>query len=337
MDLKQVCIPLLTIVLFSFFVPCSAQVEGTFTNPILEDGADPYALLHDDGYYYFMATRGDRLDLWRTDDLTQLESVAPKTIWSPPETGPNSCCIWAPEIHYIDGKWYIYYTGSNKNDEGDHSRYVFVLENGHKNPLEGKWSDRGKVNTKYSGIDGSVFEHNGELYFLYSPYVKNHSDVAIATMKNPWTLNNDEAILASPKYDWEKTDERSILEGPMFLEGPEDEVFIVYSAGACWDDNYSLGMLAAKKNANLLEAASWQRFPKPVFEMSEKNKVFGPGHHGFTTSSDGAENWLIFHAKDKPGLGCSQRSSRLQRFTWQKNGRPDFGIPWPGEMVIKKP
>ncbi|ASV29708.1 glycoside hydrolase family 43 protein [Maribacter cobaltidurans] len=328
---SYMCLPLL------FLQVCKGQDSDTFTNPILKDGADPYAILHTDGYYYFMATRGDRLDIWRTDDLTKLESVTPKTIWSPHKKGPNSCCIWAPEIHHIDGKWYVYYTGSDKDDEGDHSRFVFVLENSSKNPMEGKWIDRGKVNTKYYGIDGSIFKYNGNLFFLYSPYVNDHSDIAIATMKNPWTLNDDESILAAPKYDWEKTDERSILEGPMFLEGPKDEVFIVYSAGACWDDNYSLGMLASKKNADFLKAGSWQRFPNAVFEMSKENKVYGPGHHGFTTSSSGKEHWLIFHAKNQPDLGCAQRSTRLQRFTWHKDGRPDFGIPWPLEKIIQKP
>lgn len=338
MDLKNIQKPLIQIFMFLAFLQiCIGQNGGTFKNPILEDGADPYALLHEDGYYYFMATRGNRLDLWRTDDLTQLESVVPKTVWSPPETGPNSCCIWAPEIHYIDGKWYVYYTGSDKGDEGDDSRFVFVLENSSANPMEGEWVDKGKINTKYSGIDGSVFQYNGALYFLYSPYVNDHSDVAIATMANPWTLNDDETILAAPKYDWEKTDDRSILEGPMFLEGPIDEVYIVYSAGACWDDNYSLGMLAAKKDSDFLEAASWKRFPKAVFEMSKENNVYGPGHHGFTTSKDGKENWLIFHAKDKPALGCAQRSTRLQRFSWNKDGKPDFGIPWALEREIQKP
>ncbi len=330
---------LLTFILISltFLQVGIGQKKGTFTNPILEDGADPYAYLHDDGYYYFMATRGDRLDLWRTEDLTQLESVTPKTIWTPPETGPNSCCIWAPEIHSIDGKWYVYYTGSDKADEGDDSRFVFVLENSNADPMKGEWINRGKVNTQYSGIDGSVFPYRGKLWFIYSPYVNDHSDVAIATMSNPWTLNDDESILADPKYDWEKTDDRSILEGPMFLEGPKDEVFVVYSAGACWDDNYSLGMLAAKKDSDFLKASSWQRFPQAVFEMSEEKDVYGPGHHGFTTSRDGKENWLIFHAKDKPALGCTQRSSRLQRFTWAEDGRPDFGIPWSLEKVIEKP
>lgn len=316
---------------------CLGQNKDTFTNPILVDGADPYAYLHEDGYYYFMATRGNRLDLWRTEDLTQLESVTPVTIWSPPETGPNSCCIWAPEIHFIDNKWYVYYTGSDKEDEGDHSRFVFVLENENENPTEGEWIDRGKINTKLSGIDGSVFQYKNTMYFMYSPYVNDHSDIAIATMKNPWTLKDNESILAAPKYDWEKTDERSILEGPMFLEGPKDEVFIVYSAGACWDDNYSLGILAAKKDSNFLDATSWTRNSKAVFEMSKENEVYGPGHHGFTTSRDGTENWLIFHAKDKPALDCAKRSSRLQRFQWKDDGRPDFGIPWSLEKVVEKP
>lgn len=331
---------LLIFFLFFSFVCLHAslgQKGETFTNPILEDGADPYALLHQDGYYYFMATRGNRLDLWRTDDLTKLESVEPKSIWFPPDNGPNSCCIWAPEIHYINQKWYVYYTTSDAADEGDHSRHVFVLENSNENPLMGDWMDRGQVNTKYSGIDGSVFQYKGNLYFLYSPYVGNHSDVAIATMKNPWTLDDNEQILAAPKYDWEKTGERSILEGPMFLEGPKDEVFIVYSGGACWDDNYSLGLLAARKSADLLSPQSWKRFPKAVFEVSRANEAYGPGHHGFVSSIDGKDKWLIFHAKDAPDLGCSERSTRLQHFSWGEDGRPNFGIPWSLNKEIRKP
>ncbi|WP_156102278.1 family 43 glycosylhydrolase [Muricauda sp. MAR_2010_75] len=333
-SLKNILVYMISIFFFQMGI---GQDKNTFTNPILEDGADPYTMLHDNGYYYFMVTRGNRLELWSTKDLTQVKTVGSKTVWKAPSEGENSCCIWAPEIHHVDGKWYIYYTAADASNEGDHSRYVFVLENSHQDPMQGEWIDRGKINTKYCGIDGSIFKYGDKRYFMYSPYVDDHSDIAIATMSNPWTLNDDETILAAPKYDWEKTGERSILEGPSFLEGPGDEVFIVYSAGACWDDNYSLGMLAAKKDSDFTKASSWKRFSKAVFEFSTENNVYGPGHHSITTSNDPSEHWLVYHAKDKPKLGCSQRSTRIQRFGWDKEGRPDFGEPWPLEKVIKKP
>ncbi|MBT29985.1 MAG: alpha-N-arabinofuranosidase [Thalassobius sp.] len=325
-----------------FFLPCFAcfsqsESVSTFTNPILLDGADPYAYYHTDNYYYYMATRGNRIDLWKTKSLTTLAEASPITVWKAPANGKNSCCIWAPEIHFIDGKWYIYYTASDKDNEGDHSRFVFVLENSSPDPTQGEWTDKGKINTKYSGIDGSVFSYKGKRYFLYSPYIGSHSDISIAEMKNPWTLKGEETILASPEFDWEKTDDRSILEGPMFLEGPKDKVFIVYSGGACWDDNYSLGMLVASKKGNFLKASTWKKAPEPVLSMSEENQVYGPGHHGFAKSPDGTETWVIYHAKDKPGLGCAQRSSRMQVINWDKKGMPVFGKPVNINDPIKKP
>lgn len=314
-----------------------AQNNSTFTNPVLIDGADPYAYYHTDGYYYCLVTRGNRIDIWRTKDITSISRVTPKTVWTKPSDGPNSCSIWAPELHNIGGKWYIYYSASNIKQDADNTRHVFVLENASANPLEGSWTDRGAVNTKYNGIDGSVFQFKGRLYFLYSAYVDTHSDIMIAEMSDPWTLKQPEADLASPKYSWETIGDRSILEGPIFLEGPKDKAFIVFSASACWDDNYSLGMLAVSKKANLLDPSSWKRSELPVFCKSDKNSVFGPGHNGFTKSPDGKENWIIYHAKDKPNLGCAKRSTRLQKFNWRKDGTPDFGEPVPVNVSLAKP
>lgn len=146
-----------------------------FSNPVLESGPDPFVYQHTDGFYYCMVTRGSRLSLWKAKSFTDLASSEAKDIWFPPETGPNSSNIWAPEIHFIKGSWYIYYTACDKSNQGDQSRYVFVLRNTSQDPLAGTWEDLGKIDTEYPGIDGDVFEYKGNYYFLYSPYVKNQS------------------------------------------------------------------------------------------------------------------------------------------------------------------
>jgi GH43 family beta-xylosidase len=87
-----------------------------------------------------------------------------------------------------DGKWYLYYTATNVSNPGDASRYVFALENATADPMNVKWTDKGKMNMHYSGLDGSVFEHQGNRYFVYSAYVGSQSVLVIARMKNPWTL-----------------------------------------------------------------------------------------------------------------------------------------------------
>ncbi len=69
------------------------------------------------------------------------------------------------------------------------------------------------------------------------------------------------------------------MEGPQFLEGPGDKIFIVYSASACWDNNYGLGMFSAKKGLDILDPLSWKRSEKQVFSQCPDSNVFGVNNH----------------------------------------------------------
>jgi GH43 family beta-xylosidase len=299
---------------------------GTFANPILEEGADPYVYLHTDSSYYCMVTRGNRLQLWKSGSFTELTESETKVVWFPPDTGTNTCCIWAPEIHYFDESWYIYYSATDKNNPVDLHRHVYVLRNSAADPFKGTWEDLGKVGTRYPGIDGHVFEWNGTRYFAYSPYIGEQSGIALARMTSPTTLEQ-EMILGLPVHEWEKTPPRAILEGPQFLAGPGEKLFIIYSAGACWDDNYGLGIFAALKDADLLDPGSWVRGNSQVFEQCPDSSVYGPGHNCFTKSPDSREDWIVYHAKPFSSNKCADRSMRAQSFTWDEEGMPLFGKP----------
>lgn len=307
-----------------------------FTNPILEDGPDPYVYLHSDGYYYCMVTRGDRLQLWKSRSFTDMADAETREIWFPPDTGTNTCCIWAPEIHYFNDTWYIYYSATDRENPTDLHRHVYVLKNNSVDPLEDSWEDLGMIQTKYPGIDGHVFEWDGTRYFAYSPYIGNQSGIMLARMTSPTSIE-EERNLGLPLYDWEMTPPRAILEGPQFLEGPGDNLFIIYSAGACWDDNYGLGMFYADKKADLLDPDSWERSTQQVFEQCPDSSAFGPGHNCFTTSPDQSEDWIVYHAKKFSSNECSGRSMRAQRFTWDEKGMPRFGKPVSIDTPYPKP
>ncbi len=300
----------------------------TFSNPINTAGADPYAMLHTDGYYYFTRTLGHRIDIWKSRTLTGIDLGERETIWEKPTDLKD---IWAPEIHHIDGKWYIYYTANTSC--GDDCRGVYVLENSASDPLEGEWVEKGKVNTQYAGLDGSVFEHNGELYFMYAAYGdwsgEHGSAVAIAPMSNPWTLSGENVILTYPEYDWEKQG-MHVNEGAVILKR-NGKIFLVYSGSACWEDDYAIGMLTASENSNLLDPNSWSKSTEPLFSKSVENGVYGPGHNSFVKSKDGTEDWIVYHGNSGPDQGCGPRPTRLQKFTWNE-GAPDFGVPTNGPM-----
>jgi len=329
-------------------VAAAAPVAAAFANPLLPSGADPWTVYHD-GYYYYTHTTGGNLTLWKTKRLAELATAEKKVVWTPPATGPNSREIWAPELHYLRGKWYLYYSAdAGRND--DHR--VWVLENSSPDPLQGTWLDRGQLADPAAdrwAIDGSVFEHRGQLYFIWSGWegaTNGRQNIYLAPMKNPWTLAGPRVLVSTPTYDWERNGDLGSTSNPPHVdvnEGPEvlrhgDKLFLVYSASGCWTDFYALGMLTASASSNLLDPKSWTKNPTPVFQQSAKNKVYAPGHNSFFTSPDGKENWLLYHANDEPGQGCGRfRSPRMQPFTWRADGTPDFGQPVPLGQVLAQP
>lgn len=313
---------------------CFAQKSpDQFKNPLLPSGADPWVIQHD-GYYYYMQTMANRLVIWKTKNMAQLAKAEKKTIWKPVEGTSYSHDIWAPELHLIRGKWYVYFAaddGSNKTHR------IYVLENSSHDPLEGSWIFKGKIaDPSYKwAIDGSVFSYRNQWYMIWSGWqgdADGQQNIYIARMKNPWTLEGNRVKISSPEYDWEnhggkKPPHVTVNEGPEILKH-DGEVFLIYSASGCWTDFYALGMLKLVNKKDLLQPASWKKYPEPVFKQSPENKVYAPGHNSFFKSPDGKEDWILYHANDRPGAGCGkERSPRMQPFSWHGDGTPDFGIP----------
>ena len=122
------------------------------TNPLIEQRADPHIYRHTDGYYYFTATAPeyDRIILRRATTIQELASASETVIWEKHEKGTMGAHIWAPELHYIDGKWYIYFAaGSTYNVWAIR---MYVLENTSANPLEGTWEERGQLKTNWESF-----------------------------------------------------------------------------------------------------------------------------------------------------------------------------------------
>ena len=76
--------------------------EATYTNPLLAVGAEPWAVFHEGKYYYTQGAE-NKIILWETNDITDLEHAVRKEVWIPKEIS-NSYHLWGPEIHRIDGK-----------------------------------------------------------------------------------------------------------------------------------------------------------------------------------------------------------------------------------------
>jgi len=326
-------IRLLALVLAIGFSLAGANTSGTFTNPILPSGPDPWVLYHN-GFYYYMNTTGKNLTLWKSKSIGDLAHAEKKIVWTPPLSGPDSHDIWAPEIHLIGGKWYIYFAA----DGGDNRTHrLWVLENSSPDPMEGEWVMKGKLadSTDKWAIDPTVFEDNGKLFLVWSGWpgdANKVQNIYIAQLKNPWTIEGRRVLISTPHFRWEKHDDDlgvKVNEGPEILKHDGD-IFLIFSASGCWTDDYALGMLQAREGSDLLNSVSWVKSKHPLLKTSGKAHAYGTGHNTFFRSPDGTQDWIIYHANPDPEEGCKdERSPRAQPFTWNADGTPNFGKPVP--------
>jgi GH43 family beta-xylosidase len=315
---------------------------STFVNPIAR-GADPWIVRHDGWYFWCLSEKDLGVAVYRSRSLTTLGEKF--LVWRAPLTGPYSAQVWAPELHRLDGRWYIYVAASDGDNathrmlalesEGDdptqpfHFKAEFYTGDDFIGRTENQWA-----------IDGTVLEHAGQRYFLWSGWADGRDEqwLYIAPMTNPWTLSAARVRLcANDDHAWERVGEsvrgRGLNEGPQILQR-DGRVFVVYSCSGSWEASYKLGLLELIPGADPLVPASWRKHGRPIFEGT--STTFGVGHCSFTVSPDANESWIIYHAKVSRVHGWDRRI-HAQPFRWANDGLPDFGVPVSAHAAMPRP
>ncbi len=212
------------------------QSTQLFANPMYDVGPDPW-VTQVDSTYYVTYTTGRDLKLIRTRRMSQLggDGALERTVWRPPATGMNSAEIWAPELHYLSGVWYIYYAASDGDNE---NHRMWVVSNASANPLTGTWTDEGELGLPEDkwAIDGSPVEIGGQLYFAWSGWagdVNVRQDIYLAKMDSPVSVSGPRVMLLQPEEDWEKNGtDPEVTEGPQFLAHGGRQFMFIRPEGA---------------------------------------------------------------------------------------------------------
>jgi GH43 family beta-xylosidase len=312
-----------------------AQEKTMLVNPLILQRADPHVLRHSDGYYYMTATvpEYDRIGLRRSKTLAGLGTASEHVVWRRHAQGEMAAHIWAPEIHFIDGKWYIYFTAGRSDDIW--AIRLYVLESSSADPMTGTWVEKGQLKTAFESfsLDATTFSHRGQRYLIWTqrPLEPKDAgtDIYIARMRNPWTIELPQTSISSPTLPWEVRGHK-VNEAPAVIVR-NGRVFIAFSASAT-DANYCIGLLTADEDADLLDRRSWTKSPQPVFASNDETGQYGPGHNSFTIAEDGRTDVLVYHARNykeiqgEP-LHNPDRHTRVQRLDWNSDGSPRFGVP----------
>lgn len=310
--------------------------EYDINKPWIMQRADPYVYRHTDGSYFFTGSmpKYDCIALRKSKDLLGLAQAEETVIWRKHESGPMSEHVWAPELHYLDGKWYIYFAAGERDDIWKIRPYVLECES--DDPMAGPWKEMGKMQAadgdEFSfqafSLDGTILENRGRRYFIWAEKVsvgRQISNLYIAEMESPIKLKTMQVLLTTPDYDWERYG-FWVNEGPFALHH-DGKIYLTYSASDT-GINYCVGMLSVDEDADLLDPKQWRKERYPVLGSDKNLEIYGPGHNCFTQDEEG-NTIMIFHARKETEivgdpLYVPNRHAMLLKVKWSEGGKPAF-------------
>jgi GH43 family beta-xylosidase len=295
-----------------------------------QDTPDPWMVAHA-GHFYLTFTAGDRVEIWTSKNMENFRSCAKSVVWKPggPPDNPWFRDLWAPEIHYLGGTWYVYFTGAKPVDgQYNSNRRTLLLRCKSQDPMEtGAWEFLGQVAglPDHWNIDATVFYlHSTEkLYCCYSgwplgDFSDKQQDLFLVEMISPEAARPDSLLCISrADLPWERADQgtHGVNEGPTFVSIPGFQG-IVYSANGSWTSDYRLGVLHLVDPANPLREGAWVKRNTPLLVSDKQHGgPFGPGHASFIPSPYGdGRVFCIYHATEQEHQGWHNRKARVLRF-----------------------
>ena len=283
---------------------------------------DPFILKHNGMYYHCFTKDCATISISCSETLEGLETAEEHVVFVP-DKPEYSKQVWAPELHVIENKCFIYFAG----DDGDnHNHRMYVLYNDSNNPLD-TYRIHGKITDDSNrwAIDGTVFKYKEVYYYLWSGW-EGFKDVRqsiyICKMVDPFTLTGERVLLTTPEYDWEKVGSTPEDQeyNPYVNEGPfcvdyNGEVYMAYSAAGSWCDGYCIAFMKLVGD-NPLDVKCWKKYDN--YTLRDNDLVKGAGHCCIIKDND--EYKVFFH-------GWSKNEERVIHSTVEL---------WEGKLVIEE-
>lgn len=329
--------------------------QDRYEFPTMWHKADP-VVCRWQGRYYFISTNdldgNHTLYIRAADSLPALVTAQQVCILDSCTYPHLGNLLWAPEMHIIGGRLYIFHAGTPGPFEQEQSHVMALREGG--NPLKASdWemprrvvrADGSPLYEKGITLDMTVFRSAGKLYAVWSQRQFDPVDlgawlyIAELDPEKPWQLRSEPQVLTVPEYGWENN-HTFVVEGPFALYR-NGRILLTYS-GALVDSTYVVGLMSMEDGANPLEPSSWTKENYPLLSSRSVAGEFGPGHNAYVTDGD-ALVWNTYHAR--PGVRESDgkqsfgpRSSGIRRVHFNAEDFPvldmteemdlDPGIAW---------
>ncbi len=341
--------------------------QEVYNSPLAPCRADPYAIYSEkDHAYYFTGSymQADlknpysRLVIRKADTLNGLTNAQEVTVWDGSK-GIAQPYYWAPELHYIGGHWRIIALSTINGWQ----MTIFTC-NGDDPMIAEDWECTGVVKPAKNGLnlgafDTTFFEYEGVCYYV-SP---SGGNIWITTFdpSDPLTPTSDLIAISKPTYSWEYniTTHQDIEEGSAVMIH-DGKIYITYAASTV-DMNYAVGLLYADLDDDIMDPASWTKYPYPVLATPDLTTTvkepdfangkdgsykgtFGPGHNSLTVDQNG-NPVIVYHARDwsedftsgsnvaKYGLEDPGRNAYAANIHFGADGFPIFNMTSEQELA----
>lgn len=300
---------------FMASAPGTYKVRGRikapfFPFPVMGERGDPMAIRYQDFYYYMASDdEGGQLSLKirKTGSLGGIASAEDRVILSASDLPWNAACFWAPELHEIDGRIFLFFAVGSPHWYTVQSHVMELTGEDPVNPAH--WSKPVRCERKDGSnliedgitLDMTVLKVKEDYYALWAQRFMGSdlgnigsSDLYIARIdpEKPWRQVSEAVLLRRPSYSWERA-HSDVIEGPFVLKRGED-IYVTYAA-ALIDHTYSVGILRTREGSNPLDPQSWSVSNYPVLHRWSHPEQIGAGHNSFVKNERG-EDILMLHA-----------------------------------------
>ncbi|NGM71748.1 arabinan endo-1,5-alpha-L-arabinosidase [Sphingobacterium sp. SGL-16] len=324
--------------LFSFFISISVFAQPTGKLAV----HDPVMIKHQDTYYLFSTGHGIAVsssrDMINWKREKPVFSVPPQ--WTVEKVPTFKGHIWAPDIAFFNGKYYLYYSVSafGKNTSGIGVATNVTLD---KDDPNFKWQDHGLViqsipgQTNWNAIDPNIIlDKKGTPYMSFGSFWDGIKLVKLS--KDGLRVEDDITnipTIASRKKSSKDPNPPSVDDNPKdaggnAIEAPfifkhKDYYYLFVSIDYCCkgvNSTYKMivgrsknikGPYLDEKGIDLAQAGG-----KLVLAGNEN--WHGVGHNAVVHTEN--QDYILFHGYDAKDAGRSKLL--IKKITWDKQGWP---------------
>ncbi|MBR4756590.1 MAG: family 43 glycosylhydrolase [Bacteroidales bacterium] len=318
---------------------------ATYENPVIKSNCpDPYVLdnRERDGWIYLYSTASNNayLPVYRTKNLVDWEFVGDGFDGKMPDWRPGYG-LWAPDVHYVDGKYHVYYAlggGRWTGDKMGHAPRATGVAT--SDSPTGPFEDHGMIisyeNTGIvNSIDPNFFEWEGKKY-MYWGSVYNGSGIFIVQLTDDGlSINTRSEPLKVAGNDQEG----------VYAHVKDGYVYLFVSEGRCCRgeasdyhvavgrSKFPHGPFFSKDGQSMIHDLAY--YETKIMQSSPDRTFVGTGHTSNIITDDAGNDWILYHAFWKEDEYTS-RYLLLDRVHWDEDGWPIINDGTPS-MVSEAP